>query len=869
MRTPPWLALLRRLAWRRLRQEPFRLSLTVAGVALGVAVYLAIQLANATAVRAFRNSLDAIAGKTHLHVSGGDLGIPEDLFPRLREAEGVGKAAPVIQQTAWVRKAGGSSDRWRRGAPSQGRAVLVLGVDLLGDPAFRGYRTEGELPLAEFLERLADPRGVFIARALSDDLGAGEGDWIEIEAERRLRFRVRGVLRPSGLAEAMEGRLALLDIGAAQEAFGRLGKLDRVDLILKDPARLEEVKRRIEALLPPGAAAERPVRRGEDVEKMLASFRLNLTVLSVISLLVGSFLIFNAMSASVVRRRGEIARLRALGMTARQVGWMFAAEAALIGLAGSLLGVLLGVLLARGALRAMTVTIRNLYAFLEAGRVDLDPLLLALAVGAGTGVALLSGLGPALAAARVAPAEGARELGAAGAGGAPDPRWLGGTLAGALLAAGIAFGLAWLPAWEGVPVAGYLAAASALAAVALASPALAAGGAALLRRLPGQGRTLWLAAHGLGRNPGRNAATIASLATAMAMLASLVIMIESFRGTVAVWTEQTLRADLYAAPASRFIKGSGASFPEEALGRVRRIEGVAAVDGFRSLRLPWRGEWINLSAGDLSVVAGRGRLLFLEGESAEILRRARERGEAVVTETFALRFGLKRGDVIRLPSPGGEVPLRVAGVYHDYTTEGGHAVIDRALLRRLWGDRRVSSMAVYLDEGADRGRVSREMERTLDPNMVIISNAGLRARVMEVFDQTFAITYALEAVAVLVALLGVATALSSNVLERRREIGVLRSLGLTRRGAAGAVMGEAGLLGLLSALLGGAAGAALAAILIYVINKQSFGWTIRYGFPWLAVGGYLGVAVMAAFVAGAVPARAAARAPIAAAVREE
>ena len=863
----PWLPLLRRLGWRRLRQEPFRLALTVAGVALGVAVYLAIQLANTSAVRAFRNSLDAIAGKTHLHAAGGDAGIPEELFPKLRAAEGVEKAAPVVQQTAWLRRPGPGEERWTRGAPSQGRAALVLGVDLLGDAAFRGYRAEGALSLGEMLERMADPRGIFITRALARELGVKEGEWIEAEANRRLRFRVRGILQPAGLAEAMEGRVALLDIGVAQEAFERLGRLDRIDLILKDPSRLEEVKKRVEALLPPGVIAERPVRRGEDVEKMLASFRLNLTVLSVIALLVGSFLIFNAMSASVVRRRGEIARLRALGMTARQVALLFAAEAALIGLAGSVLGLGLGILLARGALRATTLTIRNLYAFLEAGRVDLDPLLLGAALAAGTGVALLSGLGPALAAARVAPAEGARELGAGGVGGAPNSRFIGRTLEGALLASAAAFALARLPAWGGVPLAGYLAAALAVAAVALASPALAAGGAALLRRLPG--RALWLAAHGLGRNPGRNAVTIASLATAMAMLASLVIMVESFRRTVAVWTEQTLRADLYAAPASRFIKGSGASFAEEALDRVRGIQGVAAVDGFRSLRVPWRGEWISLSAGDFGVLAERGRLLFTEGDSAGIVRRARERGEALVTETFALRFGLKRGDSVRLPAPGGETALRVAGVYYDYTTEGGHIVVDREMLRRVWGDRRLTSMAVYLAPEADRARVSREMERALDPSMVLISNAGLRRRVLEVFDQTFAITYALEGVAVLVALLGVATALSSNVLERRREIGVLRSLGLTRRGVAGAVMGEAGLLGLLSALLGGAAGAALAAILIFVINKQSFGWTIRYGLPWAPLAGYLAVAAAAAFAAGAVPARAAARAPIAQAVREE
>jgi len=532
----------------------------------------------------------------------------------------------------------------------------------------------------------------------------------------------------------------------------------------------------------------------------------------------------------------------------------------------SAIGLALGVLLARGALEAVTRTIQNLYAFLQVTEVHLDPLLLAAALAAGTGVAALSGLAPALAAARVSPAEGARQRG-----GAPalSPRFLGATLAGALLAGGAASGLSALPAWRGVPLFGYLAAAAILAAVALASPAAVAGGAFLLQRLLGGGVTGWLAAHGLGRHPGRNAVTAASLAAAMAMLASLVIMVESFRRTVAVWTEQTLRADLYAAPASRFIKGSGASFSEEVLERVARAEGVAAADGFRVLRMPWRGEWINVSGGDFGIVAERGHLPFLEGKSAEVLRRARERGEAIVTETFSLRFGVGRGDVVRLPAPGGEVALRVAGVYYDYTTEGGHIVVDRALLRRAWRDERLNSMAVYLEPGADRARAARAIEGLLDPSMVLISNAGLRRRVLEVFDQTFAITYALEAIAVLVAVLGVATGLSSNVLERTREIGALRALGLTRRGVAAAVMGEAGLLGLLSALLGAGAGAALAAILVFVINKQSFGWTIQFGFPVGAVSAYLGVAVLAALAAGGIPARAAARVPIAAAVREE
>ncbi|MDE0332957.1 MAG: ABC transporter permease, partial [Nitrospinae bacterium] len=354
--------LLRFLAWRRLKEEPFRLALTLVGVALGVAVFIAVKMANETSTRAFENSLVAISGKTQLEVSAGGLGVDEDLILSLRETKGVKRATPVMQQHVWVRKADGSGARWRRGTPMQGRAVLALGLDLLGDTDFRGYEFENKYSREEILSRIADPEGLFIARGVADTLGVGVGDFVELEAVRRMRFRVRGVLKPEGMAKSMDGRLIIMDIGVAQEVFERYGRLDRIDLILENGGEIESIREKIQNILPPGAIVERPARRGRDVEKMLASFQLNLTVLSVISLLVGCFLIYNTMSASVLRRRGEIATLRSLGMTARGIIFLYGAEALCIGLAGSCLGVAMGVFMAQGALSFISQTIRNLYA---------------------------------------------------------------------------------------------------------------------------------------------------------------------------------------------------------------------------------------------------------------------------------------------------------------------------------------------------------------------------------------------------------------------------------------------------------------------------------------------------------------------------
>ena len=859
-------SLLRLLAWRRLKEEPFRLLLTLVGVALGVAVFIAVKMANETSTRAFENSLVAISGKTQLEVSAGGLGVDENLILKLRAMREVKRAAPVIQQHVWIKKAGGAGARWRRGTASQGSAVLVLGLDLLGDNDFRGYEFENKYAREEVLSRIADPEGLFVARGVADALGVGVGDFVEVEAARRMRFRVRGVLKPEGMAKSMDGRLIIMDIGVAQEVFERYGRLDRIDLIPEDGGEIESIREKIRSFLPPGAIVERPARRGRDVEKMLASFQLNLTVLSVIALLVGCFLIYNTMSASVLRRRGEIATLRSLGVTSKGIVFLYGAEAFCIGLAGSCLGVAMGVFMAQGALSFISQTIRNLYAFLEVRHVLFGTRELFWGFGVGLGVSLVSGIYPAIVASRQSPRQGAVDRR-----GKVEvrPAAVAAFAASAIIAALIAYWLNLQALAVGTPWPGYLSAAAVILATALFSLPVVLCGSALVRRTLGGALSAWLAAHGLGRHPHRNAVTLSSLAIAVAMLVSLIIMIESFRATVEVWTQQTLRADFFAAPASRFIKGSNANISEDVIGTIGGVPGVAAVGGFRAVRLPWRGERITLAGGDFRIEAERGRRLFLDGDSKETITRARTRGEAIVTETFSNLYGVKKGDFLRLPAPGGEVSMRVAGVYYDYTTDGGFVVVDRALFKKHWGDDRLSALAIYLTENARPEDVRKSLEEVLDPTMVLISNAGLKKRVSSIFDQTFAITYALEFIAVLVALLGVATGLSSNILERVHEIGALRAMGLNRRGIVSAVMGEAAILGALSVLVGLASGVCLAAILIFVVNKLSFGWTIQYIFAWKGMAAYLLVVVLASLAASWLPARAAARIPIREALSEE
>ncbi|MBI3084272.1 MAG: ABC transporter permease [candidate division NC10 bacterium] len=844
--------LIRLVAWRTLLRDRMRSLITILGVALGVAVVLAIRLANDGVLESFRNSLDHVAGKSGLQVSAGEVGFDENLFPVIAGTPGVARAVPVVQAITPV-----------AGLP--GEVLLVLGVDVLADAGIREYR--GPTPeLADPLQLLTEPDAILLTErfARAHDLDVGTSIRLVTPTGPK-PFVIRGLLRDRGTARTMDGQFAVLDIAAAQLHFGKLGRLDRVDLLPDEGADVDRVAAGLRRHLPPEVTVERPEARNAQVEQMLASFQLNLFVLSLIALFVGMFLVYNTMSVSVVRQRRQIGILRALGVSRGQVLLAVAAEGGVIGLMGSALGVALGVILAKATLGAVSQTVSSLYAFIRPGELHL---LILQAIVLGCGTAVLSSLLPALEAAAVTPRE---TLAAASLERRHHP-WL-------LFCAGLglalaAYGLAQAGPVGGRPLFGYGAALCLLLGATLFCPAVLlvfqralAAGLAGSRLIPG-----WMAAGNLGRALRRNAVTIGAMVVSLAMLVSVSTMIQSFRQTVEIWIHQTIRADLYLSRATRLIKGADARLPVGTLDEVRRTPGVAEADGFRGLRIEdGRGGRFLLGAGDFDVMARRGRLLFRGGDSAAILQEARAQDRLIVSETFAERYHVKEGDEVTLHPPGQTIRLRIAGVYYDYTTEGGLAVMDRGLFQRLWRDPWLNSIVIYLQPGADPQAVRHQILQRLPArdDLVVISNQGLKARVLEIFDQTFAITYALEVVALVVAALGILNTLIASVLERTREIGILRSVGITRGGVLRTILCEAAFMGTLANVLGAAAGLLLSLILIYVINKQSFGWTIQFTFPARLIVEYGILTLVASLAAGCFPAWRASRLPIAEAVRYE
>jgi putative ABC transport system permease protein len=381
-----------------------------------------------------------------------------------------------------------------------------------------------------------------------------------------------------------------------------------------------------------------------------------------------------------------------------------------------------------------------------------------------------------------------------------------------------------------------------------------------------------LAAGTLGSAPGRTAVAAGALMTALAMSVSVVVMVGSFRRTVETWINATITADLYVSPGSRPAVGPSASFVDgDIIGRLADVPGVAAVDPYRQVPAHYQGEAILLSSRDLSIVRERSTMQFVHGDSSDLLFRLAQGEGIAVSEVLATRIGVQAGESLELPTAGGQGLFPVLGVFYDYATDGGRVLMDRELWHRHWRDQGVTALAVYVDERANPDNVRSAIEAQLASShrLSILSNRELRFEVLEIFDQTFAITRALDLVAMVVAALGVAGAVLAIVMERRREIGVVRALGATRSQVSAIIVWEAVLIGVLGTLLGVAVGFAVAAVLINVVNVQSFGWTIVFSwrFPEIAVAA--SIALAAAVAAGWIPARHAAHTPYVEALADE
>jgi putative ABC transport system permease protein len=861
--------LLWRSALRNLPRHPWQVGLSLLGVALGVAVVVAVDLANASAGRALTLSTEAVVGRATHQITGGPRGLPDDLYRRLVLEAGVDAAAPVVED-------------WVTVVPPL-PALHLLGVDPFAEAPFRGYlQADGGADLRAFLTR---PGAAVLAGERARELALAPGDAFTVLAGgRRRRMELVGVLEPADDAAARAlANLVLVDVATAQELLGRVGRLDRIDLRLPAGAAGDALLTRVRRLLPPAAEVTPAAARAARTLAMTRAFRVNLAALSLLALLCGVFLIYNTITFSVVQRRTLLGTLRALGVTRREVFALVLGEALLVGAVGTAAGLAGGVVLGQGLVRLVTRTINDLYFVLEVRGLALPPWTLTKGAALGLAATLLAALAPAREATAAPPRAVLTRSFLESAARRALPRV---TAAGlALLVAG-----AVLLALPAPLAAGFVGLLAVVLGAALLAPAVTVLLMRVLRRplaaaLGPLGR---MAAGGVVATLSRTGVATAALVVAVAVAVGVGAMIGSFRSTVVRWLGAQLRADLYVAAAGR----PGTPLDPALAARAATLPGVARVDAIR------RAE-VGSALGPLRVVAvdlgqsRRARAAHLVHVGAELasaqpsrlartfeLREGRpgeawprvEAGEAVlVSEPLARRTGLGVGSRLRLRTAAGPRELPVAGVFYDYAYEEGVVVMTLDLYRRLWRDPLLSGFSLHLAPEADPAAVERALRRAAGPDLplAITPNRELRRRSLEIFDRTFRITGVLRLLAGLVAFIGVLSALMALALERQRELAVLRATGLTRGQVWQLVTAQTGLLGLAAGLLSLPLGLALAVVMVYVINRRSFGWTIHLD---LAPGLFvepLVLALAAALLAGLYPAWRMARTLPAEALREE
>jgi len=850
--------LLRAVSLPYYRSHLLRTALTVAGIALGVAMLVSILTVNRSLGASFGHTIETIAGRAELTVEAGEAGFPDTLLERVAAVPGIKVAAPIVEQTVPVR---GLEDT----------DLLVLGVDTLADSKVRELEAHG--PSGEPFDSLlfvSQPDSILVTDEFAAAHGLRIGDSLTLAAPAGFRaLTVRGLLRASGAARVLGGNVAVMDVEFAKQVLDREGRLDRIDLVLAPEAELETVRRAVAEAVGPGLTVGRPERRGAQVAQLLTAFEAGLNLSSAVALVVGAFIIYNTLSVAVVQRRREIGILRALGVRRGEARRLFLVEALLFGGVGSTLGVLAGSILARFSLAATARTVSSTFVRIYPEVLALSPADWTLGLALGLIASFTAAYFPARAATLVSP-RSAMGRSAEPMQGTGLRRWAP-TLGVALLVASGAAAAAVLGAHAYV-----LAYPGAMAAVfgfaALAGTAIRTVGRTLG---PSAGRALGveakLAADSLLARPGRSAVTVAALMIALAQVLNISGLMTSFERSMVEWMRQTVSADFFVTASA-----TNPTFPYKIPASLRTtlegIPGVRAIYGFRIFRTTYQGDLLSLVTVDIGPYLENTHPVLLEGTIDDAARRDLALGRAaLVSELFARRQHVHPGDRFRLETPRGVRELRVAAVYLDYTADHSMAMIDHSTFVSLWGDARLDSFGLFLTPGASAHDVNAEIRRRIggERHLFVYTNDEYKGELMKLIESFFLLTYAAVGVAIAVAVLGIVNTLIVSVVDRRREIGVVRAIGGLRRQVQRTVTFEGLWIAGTACGMALACGALLSLFTVKGMVQVQSGWTILYVFPWRTVAPLVGVSLVTAVAASFYPARIASRIPIREAVAYE
>lgn len=836
--------------------KPVRTVLTTLGVVLGIALFVAIEIINRSTLSSFKESIDAVAGKATLSVSAGDAGFPEEKLEVISKVSGVKHAVPMVESRGYFADNTEASE-----------TLLILGVDLLREQAVRTYKTSDEEVIDDPLVFLNQPDSIIITHAFAKAHGFKLDDKFTLAtAHGKKTFTVRGLLSPQGPAKAYGGAMAIMDIDGARVSFGKQNKLDRVDVVTREGLDVDKVGAEISAALGPGYVVERPETQNENMERLVKTFQTMLTFFSTLALLVGLFLITNSVTIAVAERKREIGTLRALGATRASILALFLCEAVAIGMIGALIGAGVGRALASVMVGMVSKSMSSQYLTrIEVTQLMFGPRQVINAVLLGGIAAFAAALWPALKATMIQPLEAMRnrEVGDDATKGigryAPH-------LGFAMLAFMAVTTLMGIPARH--RVVDIIDQSFAMIGSALLGPALVAW---LIRAfkplvLRRGGTISRLAQDNLLRNPRRTGSNVMSLMVGLILVIMISVVNSSFRLTLMDWFNKTLRADLLVSSSGRLISYQVQPLHEDLGSELGAIPGIkySATYALRFVHLNYGGKQLGLKAYDEPAPE-------FEYSTFDVLDRpAKDAGHelyhstqptALVSENFVLHFHKKTGETLEIDTPSGRIALRIVGVVVDYASPEGIIYLDRKLYRKLWHDPLVSVFGLQLEPGAKLDVVRREIDTRFgqSKNLMVMSNAEIKQQMMETVDQSFAYTRAIEAAALMVGLLGLLNTLLISVMERMRELGMLRAVGMSRGQLSRMILQEALVQGGFGAIAAVVLGSGITYLWVTYSLAHVLGWVIHYHFPWVSAVSTVLVGTAVALLAGFFPARRASR----------
>ena len=824
------------------RTDALKTLFTVIGMALGVAVFFAIQTANQNAWTSFVSSAKLIAPDSAFRIVAPSGEVPESVVVKLLSLPGVAAVSPQssVYATAY-------SDDTALGV------INVVGIDLIGAPEVtrRQSKQIGEAPDIDVMKLLRDPRAVLVSQGLNQELRGGALSILSNGA--KVSLTVAAVLPEDGIANAFGGRTAVLDIGSFQELFGRYGRVDSLTLTVGPSVSREALARELTAIEPEQVSLADADENTRHAAKMSESFRLNLSFLAGVSLFIALFLIYNTTNYAVLKRRTELSTLRSIGASSKDILVYLCLENIVVGFVSAVAGVGLGAVLALGAVKLVSTSFSSLYVPIAVSQVHYSPQLIAWCLCIGPIISLAGGIGPILEVARLSPTQ-TRTYQQAEA-----------VFRSSLLRS-TAIGVAMLvlcalsartQVMQYSIYAGFLSPAFLLIGFSFLVPLLVRAAVAsaevIAHRL--QSIELMLALDHVRSTLRRNAVAVSAMAIAIGMFVGMTVMILSFRQTVVDWVTHITRADVYISTASRVSGSPDGYLPEEFVEFLMRHPGVRDFDWVSTKKVRFADREVKVTGVRFELLGQYDRLLLETPMPPEALRSLAARTDIVLaSETFAARNGVTAGAEIELPGFTRKARLQIANVFYDYSSDQGALFIPDALFVELFGESRKQGVSLYLAPGVTADQIRDELAKKFPAVLVSVrSNSMLRQLVLDVFDDTFKITYALQGIALLISALTIINTVLMLILERRQEFATLRAIGASRWSLARMIGYESLFLGAVSAAGGVLLGFALATILVFVVNKFFFGWSIRFVVPAGMLLGTVGSVLLMTLAAGLIP----------------